>query len=125
MLFIAVNSPNLAHQHWEGKKTANCPKNFDWDCVQTGILGIGPLDGSSGGKLQDACKHTSYWFLPAKIKDFKKSKVIKQINFFFLHLIPFQGFKKAWYELDISNTNRAVPNARVIVQKFLFCTYFV
>ena len=22
MLFIAVNSPNLAHQHWEGKKTA-------------------------------------------------------------------------------------------------------
>ena len=29
MLFIAVNSPNLAHQHWEGKKTAKCPKNFD------------------------------------------------------------------------------------------------
>ena len=23
MLFITVNSPNLAHQHWEGKKTAN------------------------------------------------------------------------------------------------------
>ena len=22
MLFIAVNSPNLAHQHWDGKKTA-------------------------------------------------------------------------------------------------------
>ena len=32
MLFIAVNSPNLAHQHWEGKKTAKCPNNFDWDC---------------------------------------------------------------------------------------------
>ena len=29
MLFIAVNSPNLAHQHWEGKKTAKCPNNFD------------------------------------------------------------------------------------------------
>ena len=25
--------PNLAHQHWEGKKIANCPKNFDWDCT--------------------------------------------------------------------------------------------
>ena len=29
MLLIAVNSPNLAHQHWEGKKTAKCPNNFD------------------------------------------------------------------------------------------------
>ena len=29
MLIIAVNSPNLAHQHWEGKKTAKCPNNFD------------------------------------------------------------------------------------------------
>ena len=25
--------PNLADQHWEGKKMANCPKNFDWDCT--------------------------------------------------------------------------------------------
>ena len=32
MLCIAVNSPNLAHQHWEGKKTVKCPNNFDWDC---------------------------------------------------------------------------------------------
>ena len=32
MLIIAVNSPNLAHQHWEGKKTAKCPNNFDWEC---------------------------------------------------------------------------------------------
>ena len=32
MLFIAVNSPNLARQHWEGKKTAKRPNNFDWDC---------------------------------------------------------------------------------------------
>ena len=23
MLFITIKSPNLAHQHWEGKKTAN------------------------------------------------------------------------------------------------------
>ena len=29
MLLIAVNSPNLAHQHWEGKKTAKWPNNFD------------------------------------------------------------------------------------------------
>ena len=29
MFFIAVNSPNLAHQHWEGKKTTRCPNNFD------------------------------------------------------------------------------------------------
>ena len=29
MLFIAVNSPNLAHQHWDGKKTAKCPNNFN------------------------------------------------------------------------------------------------
>ena len=29
MLFITGNSPNLAHQHWEGKKTAKCPNNFD------------------------------------------------------------------------------------------------
>ena len=26
---IAVNSPNLAHQHSEGKKTARCPNSFD------------------------------------------------------------------------------------------------
>ena len=26
------SSPNLAHQHWEGKKTAKRPNNFDWDC---------------------------------------------------------------------------------------------
>ena len=26
------NSPNLAHQHWEGKKTAKRRNNFDWDC---------------------------------------------------------------------------------------------
>ena len=32
MLFIAVNSPNLAHQHWECKKTAKCLNNFNWDC---------------------------------------------------------------------------------------------
>ena len=29
MLLIAVNSPNVAHQHWEGKKTGKCPNNFD------------------------------------------------------------------------------------------------
>ena len=29
MLFITVNSPNLAHQHWDGKKTAKCPNNFN------------------------------------------------------------------------------------------------
>ena len=36
MLVIAFSSPNLAHQHWEGKKIANCLNNFDWDC--TGYL---------------------------------------------------------------------------------------
>ena len=35
MLFIAVNSPNLMHQHWEGQKTAKCPNKFDWDCSFT------------------------------------------------------------------------------------------
>ena len=30
--FLQLN-PNLAHQHWEGKKTAKCPNNFDWDCT--------------------------------------------------------------------------------------------
>ena len=84
---------------------------------------MGPVDGSSRGKLLNA--HIPQWFLPAKIKDFKKSKLIQQINFFFLYLIPFQGFKKALYELDISNTKRALPNARVIVQKFIFGTHFV
>ena len=29
MLVIAFSSPNLAHQHWEGKKIANCLNNFD------------------------------------------------------------------------------------------------
>ena len=29
MLFITGNSSNLAHQHWEGKKTAKCSNNFD------------------------------------------------------------------------------------------------
>ena len=32
MLFTTVNSLNLTHQHWEGKKTAKCPNNFDLDC---------------------------------------------------------------------------------------------
>ena len=31
MFFITVNSLNV-HQLWEGKKTAKCPNNFDWDC---------------------------------------------------------------------------------------------
>ena len=39
MLFIAVNSPNLAHQHWEGqKKTAKRPDNFDRDCCIAEVL---------------------------------------------------------------------------------------
>ena len=29
MLSIAVNSPNLVHQHWEGEKTAKCLSDFD------------------------------------------------------------------------------------------------
>ena len=28
MFFIAVNSTILAHQHWEGKKTAKCLQQF-------------------------------------------------------------------------------------------------
>ena len=32
MLVITGNSPNVAHHHREGKKTAKCPNNFDWDC---------------------------------------------------------------------------------------------
>ena len=32
VLPIAVNSPNLAHQHWEDKKTVKRPNNFDLDC---------------------------------------------------------------------------------------------
>ena len=28
MFFIAVISPNLVHQHWEGQKTVKCPTNF-------------------------------------------------------------------------------------------------
>ena len=28
MLFIAVHSPNLVHQHWEGQKTVKFPNNF-------------------------------------------------------------------------------------------------
>ena len=31
-LFIAVQSPNLVHQHWGDKETQKCPNNFDWDC---------------------------------------------------------------------------------------------
>jgi len=31
MLFIAFNSPNLVHQHWEEKKTTKSPNNFDLD----------------------------------------------------------------------------------------------
>ena len=32
MLFVAVNSPNLVHEHWEGKMTVKCPNNFDCEC---------------------------------------------------------------------------------------------
>ena len=28
MLLIAVHSPNLVHQQWEGQKTVKCPNNF-------------------------------------------------------------------------------------------------
>ena len=39
MLFIAVNSPNLAHQHWEDKKkTSRRPNNFDCDCCIAEVL---------------------------------------------------------------------------------------
>ena len=31
-LFIAVQSPNLVHQHWGDKETQKSPNNFDWDC---------------------------------------------------------------------------------------------
>ena len=31
-LNIAVQSPNLVHQHWGDKETQKCPNNFDWDC---------------------------------------------------------------------------------------------
>ena len=31
MLFNAINSPNVAHQHWDGKKTLKCPNNFEGD----------------------------------------------------------------------------------------------
>ena len=31
MLFIALNSPNLVHQHCEGEETVKCPSNFDGD----------------------------------------------------------------------------------------------
>ena len=31
-LFIAVQSPNLVHQHWGDKEAQKCPNNFDWDC---------------------------------------------------------------------------------------------
>ena len=34
---------------------------------------------------------------------------------FSFHLTAFQGFKKALYVLGISNINRSVPNARVIL----------
>ena len=31
MLFIALNSPNLVHQHCGGEETVKCPSNFDGD----------------------------------------------------------------------------------------------
>ena len=31
-LFIAVQSPNLVHQHWGDKETQTCPNNFHWEC---------------------------------------------------------------------------------------------
>ena len=41
MLFIAVNSPNLVHQHWKDQKTAKCPKPlgycFIWPCKQRSL----------------------------------------------------------------------------------------
>ena len=38
MLFIAVNSANLVHQHWVGKTTAKCPNNFDCETFGRNIL---------------------------------------------------------------------------------------
>ena len=29
ILFVAVNSPHLVHEHWEGKMTVKRPNNFD------------------------------------------------------------------------------------------------
>ena len=48
MLFIAVNSPNLAHQHWLGKRTIKYANNFYWDYFNTEVGGcMAHLRGTS------------------------------------------------------------------------------
>ena len=64
--------PNLAHQHWEGKKMANCPKNFDWDC-------------------------TGYFVFLHLFKRFTTMgthirRLIYQVSFFIFFLLPVHGF---------------------------------
>ena len=44
MLFTAVNTLNLAHQHREGKRTLKCPNSFDWDCSKRYVCVV-RLDG--------------------------------------------------------------------------------
>ena len=33
VVYRIVNLPNLAHQHWQNKKTEKCPNNFGRDFV--------------------------------------------------------------------------------------------
>ena len=58
-LFIAVQSPNLVHQHWGDKETQKCPNNFDWDCSmpkgkERGYGRVGSTNNARGRRKGDA-----------------------------------------------------------------------
>ena len=40
-LFIAVQSPNLVHQHWADRERQKCPNNFERHCSPLSILNTG------------------------------------------------------------------------------------
>ena len=54
MLFIAVNSPNLVHQHWKDQKTAKCPKPlgycFIWPCKHRSLNCLISDTGTADGE---------------------------------------------------------------------------
>ena len=68
MLFIAIQSANRVHQHWEEKKTQKRPNNFDCDCS---LLNAKSISSTSSAEFLEGCssmyKATSTFSLPLSL----------------------------------------------------------
>ena len=76
LLHLAL--PNLAHQHWEGRKTAKCPNSSDWGCScprakerHQGLLGI--------ARAKHTMLYVDHDFCMSYSIDFSTKKMVKGI----------------------------------------------